>query len=322
MRRADKANLSLIARQLKAHLHCHWVSRGLKNIIKALALRQLQGLFLIAFLLRIDHRVGAQTFGQIQTGIQNIKNHHLLGAENLCPLSGKQADGSAAQDRHITAALIVIAEQAVQGYGRRLEHSGLLIGDGAVVFYRVLFRQHNIFRKASLLPGADKAVVLAQRKVSILAVIAFHTRQKGRSGHGISHLKLGYAFPHLYYIAGKLVAQHNGIEMGSMVKHPRHIGTADSGSPDFHLDRTRRYLRSGIIIISEIFVAIQNCCFHLLFLLIAHHRLQVFIQVPVLPVGFLIDWTVFLGRLMRPANRHSTAYRLLKALVKPRAYAG
>ena len=64
---------------------------------------------------------------------------------------------------------------------RWLEHCSLLIGYRFIEYYRILLRDHHIVRIAALLPGTDETVMLAEREVSILAVITFHAGKQRRA---------------------------------------------------------------------------------------------------------------------------------------------
>ena len=131
----------------------------------------------------------------------------------------------------------------------------------------VLFRDHNIIRIASLLPGTDKTIVLAQRKVSVLTVVAFHTGFQRSSGYMIPDFHFGNSLSHFHNITGELMSQHDRIKVYPVVQHSGNIGPADTGSLHFYLDFSRS--RSGLLIIQVlyIFVCNYNSSFHVIFLL-------------------------------------------------------
>ena len=181
MRSTDKAYMGLICSQLKGHMHGWNLSCCLKHITVSLVSGKLHSCFHVVLFCGVYHLVCPKAFCQLQTLITDIKNHNLFGTEDLCPLHGKHSDGSAAKDRHALASLIIILQKSVKGYCGRLEHCALLIGNGCVKRNCVLLRNHHIICIASLLSGADKAVMLAKGIIAFLAVLTFHAGYKRSS---------------------------------------------------------------------------------------------------------------------------------------------
>ena len=104
--------------------------------------------------------------------------------------------------------------------------------------------------------------MLAQGEVALLAVVALHAGEQRRAGDGVPHLDGGDALAYLHHIAGKLVAQHHRVEVGPMVEHPGHVAAADACGPHPHLHRAGQCLWGGELLVADVLVAVQNCCFH------------------------------------------------------------
>ena len=211
---ADEAHPGLVGGGLKGHVHGDGVARRLEDIVKAVAAGEGLGPLHVALFPGVDGLVGAHALGQGQAALVDVKGHNLLAAENLGPLQGEDANGAAAQNGHVAAALVAVAQQPVEGHGGGLEHGGLLVGDGGVVLDGVLRGHHHVLGKAALLAAADEAVMLAQGEVALLAVVALHAGEQGRAGDGVPHLDGGDALAYLHHVAGKLVAQHHRVEVG------------------------------------------------------------------------------------------------------------
>ena len=127
------------------------------------------------------------------------------------------ANRTAAKDRHILTAVVIILEYTVDSYGCRLKHGSLLIWNIVCEWYCILLRNHYIICVCSLFSGTDEAVMLAERKITLLAVVTFHTGKKWRTGYTVTDLHLGNAFSHFHYITGKFMSQHDGIKMYAVI---------------------------------------------------------------------------------------------------------
>jgi len=99
----------------------------------------------------------------------------------------------------------------------------LLIGDNGVVFDGVSLGDYDVFRKAALLAGADEAVLLAKRVISLPAVVAGMARHKRRARNRIACFEGFHPFAKLRDIPRELMPQHDRIEMRAVVKYTRHI---------------------------------------------------------------------------------------------------
>ena len=106
--------------------------------------------------------------------------------------------------------------------------------------------------------------MFAERKISLLAVVAFHAGNQRRTGHTVPDLYAGHALAYFYHITGKLVSQYDRVEMHTILKHSWDVGSADSGGFYFYLHSSRSHLRLLIIHITYVFICTYNCCFHLL----------------------------------------------------------
>ena len=258
----DEAHLRLVGRQFKGHPHGHRVARGLQYVFKAPAAGQRLGFFHKAFLQGVHGLVRAHPLCQLQPAVVNVKGHNLLCAQDFCPLQGKDADGAAAQDRHGFAAPVPGLEQAVHRHCGRLKHGRLLIGNRRIIFDSVCRRDHHIFREASLLPAADKAVMPAQGEVSLLAVRAFHAGHQRRAAHRVANLQAFHAFADLHHVSAEFVSKHHRIEVRPVVQYPRHVAAADTGCPHPDLYRPGPAHRRLPVRIADILISVQHRCFH------------------------------------------------------------
>ena len=96
--------------------------------------------------------------------------------------------------------------------------------------------------------------MLAQRKVSVLAVVTFHTGQKRRAGNPVSHFYLGNAFPDFHHITGEFVSQNNGIKMYAIVENSRNIRAADPGGFYLYFHIARPNLWFLHLLITNVFI--------------------------------------------------------------------
>ena len=96
--------------------------------------------------------------------------------------------------------------------------------------------------------------MLAQGIVALLAVRAFHTGDQRCRGRVITHVEAGHACTDLADDTGELVAQDDGIIVGSIGVHTRHIRTADTRRFDADHDLAGTSLRCLYLFITQILI--------------------------------------------------------------------
>ena len=217
MRSTNEAYMCLVCRKLKCHMHGGNLSGCLKYEAVALSTCNGHGFFHISLFLCVDDRICAETLCKSKSLIADIKDHYLLGAEDLCPLHGEHTNCTTAKDCHILTTVVIVLEYTVDSYGCRLKHGSLLIWNIICEWYCILLRNHYIICVCSLLSGTDEAVMLAEREITLLTVVTFHTGKKWCTGYTVADLHLGNAFSHFHHIAGKFMSKHDGIKMYAVI---------------------------------------------------------------------------------------------------------
>ena len=262
MGRADEADVRLVGRRLEGHVHGDRVACRLKDPGKAAPAGQSLGALHEALFLRVDRLVRSHAPGQSQTALVDVERHHAAASEDLRPLQREDADGAAAEHGYIPAALIIVAQHAVQRDRGGLKHRRLLIRNGRIVLHRVALGQHDVIREAALLAAADKAVMLAERIISLLAVRALHTGKQRRAGDGVAHLERLHPFADLDHVARELMSQYHRVKVRAVMQHARHIAAADARRAHPHLHRSRQGFRRGKLLVPNILICMQDRRFH------------------------------------------------------------
>ena len=177
-------------------------------------------------------------------------------------MRGEKPDGAAAQHRHIAAALIVVAEKAVQGDGCRFKHRGNFKRDGGVKPDGICFRQDNVFGKRARVMRADKTVMPAERIVAAPAVRALHTGQQRRAGNPVADLDFCNALADFGHFPRKLMPEDNRVVVGAAGEYARDVRSADADRADAHFDAPGADFGLRHLGVTDIFVCKQYRRFH------------------------------------------------------------
>ena len=201
MRCSDKADMRFVSCKLKGHMHGWNLSGCLEYKSVSFAACDRHCLFHEILFRCVDNFVSSKTFRKFKSLITDVENYNFLGSEDLAPLHCEHSDRSAAEYCNILSALIIILEHSVDRYSCRLKHGRLFIRNARIIYNCILLWDHYIIGIGSLLSGTNKTVMFAQREVSVLTVITFHTWFQRCTGYVISNLNLCYTFTYFYNIS-------------------------------------------------------------------------------------------------------------------------
>ena len=123
-------------------------------------------------------------------------------------------------------------------------------------------KHHHIVAERSGLFRAHEAILFAGRIVTTQTIVTFHARHQRRAYNAVAHLDAGHVIRHLDHLAGKLMAQDDRIVKRAFIEYSGNVRAANAAGTDTNLDHSRFHLRNFYIFIANIFIAIQQSCFH------------------------------------------------------------
>ena len=153
----------------------------------------------------------------------------------------------------------------MQCNGSRLKECALLEGNALFKLNSVGFRYTYVLSKASKGMGTDKVIVLAQRVVTLLAILTFHTGNQRNTGYSVSRLQGSNPFAHRFYGSGILMSQNDGIVVCRVCVYTRNIGSADACI--FYFDQYLTFFRHRFldVLIANVTFSMNYAslhCFH------------------------------------------------------------
>ena len=150
----------------------------------------------------------------------------------------------------------------MEGDGGRLEECRLLEGDLVGELHGVELGHADVLGKAAELARAHEAVVLAEREVAALAVVALHAGHEGHARHAVSRLHARDPLANLGDRAGELMAQDVGEVVAGGAEHARYVGAADAGVLDLHEHLAR--LGRGLLdlLVADVVLGVHDAGLH------------------------------------------------------------